>query len=53
MIETLLCEHGELFVESAGQRFPLSKFTGHIEIMERTSFTLILDTVQKSTKKGR
>lgn len=50
LIKTLPCERGSLFVTSAGQRLPLARFTGRIEIVEQTNMIPILGTVQKGAK---
>lgn len=50
IIKTLPVIDGELFVISAGQRLPLARFSGRIEITENTKFVPILGTVQKGIK---
>lgn len=50
LIKTLPCEHGDLFVTTAGRRLPLAKFNGRIEIFEHTNMVPILNTVQKGIK---
>lgn len=50
LIKTLPCDNGTLSVTSAGQRLPLAKFTGRVEITERTNMIPILGTVQKGAK---
>lgn len=50
IIKTISVSDGELFVTSAGQRLPLARFDGRVEIIEKTNIVRVLGTTQKGTK---
>ena len=50
LIKTIPAAGGELYAVSAGHRYPVARFGGRIEIMEKINMVPILGTVQKGTK---